>query len=74
LLDRSLFDVVQAKLTEQWSHRPPANRSKVLFIGIVVGDTGKQKARDQEPGAATAVTRSSYPDTAVGSVRRRFRV
>jgi hypothetical protein len=41
LLNRDLFEAVQAKLTEQWSHRTQAKqKSKALLAGIIFDDAG----------------------------------
>jgi DNA invertase Pin-like site-specific DNA recombinase len=41
LLDRELFDAVQAKLTEQWSHRTATrNKSAALLSGLLFDDAG----------------------------------
>ncbi|MEH6952552.1 recombinase family protein [Nitrobacter sp. NHB1] len=43
LLERSLFDAVQAKLTEQWSHRTRAKqKSKALLSGLLFDDAGNR--------------------------------
>lgn len=43
LLERSLFDAVQAKLTEQWSHRTKARqKSKALLSGLLFDDAGNR--------------------------------
>lgn len=43
LLERSLFDAVQAKLTEQWSHRTRARqKSKALLTGLLFDDVGNR--------------------------------
>ncbi|WP_319798206.1 recombinase family protein [Nitrobacter sp.] len=43
LLERSLFEAVQAKLTEQWSHRTRARqKSKALLTGLLVDDAGNR--------------------------------
>jgi hypothetical protein len=43
LLERSLFDAVQAKLTEQWSHRTRARqKSKALLSGLLFDDAGNR--------------------------------
>ena len=41
LLDRELFEAVQAKLTEQWSHRTATrNKSAALLSGLLFDDAG----------------------------------
>ncbi|RYE40281.1 MAG: recombinase family protein, partial [Hyphomicrobiales bacterium] len=41
LLDRDLFEAVQAKLTEQWSHRTHTKqKSKALLAGLIFDDAG----------------------------------
>ena len=41
LLDRELFEAVQAKLTEQWSHRTVTrNKSAALLSGLLFDDAG----------------------------------
>ena len=41
LLDRALFDAVQTKLTEQWSHRTTTrSRSSALLRGLLFDDAG----------------------------------
>ena len=41
LLDRDLFDAVQAKLTEQWTHRTHTKqKSKALLSGLIFDDSG----------------------------------
>jgi hypothetical protein len=41
LLDRELFEAVQAKLTEQWSHRTATrNKSAALLSGLLFDDVG----------------------------------
>ncbi|EAQ35309.1 resolvase [Nitrobacter sp. Nb-311A] len=43
LLERSLFDAVQAKLAEQWSHRTRARqKSKALLSGLLFDDAGNR--------------------------------
>jgi len=43
LLERSLFEAVQAKLTEQWSHRTRARqKSKALLTGLLFDDAGNR--------------------------------
>ena len=43
LLDRELFDAVQAKLTQQWSHRTTArSKSAALLSGLLFDDAGCQ--------------------------------
>jgi site-specific DNA recombinase len=43
LLDRSLFDAVQARLTEQWSHRTISKqKSKALLSGLLFDDAGNK--------------------------------
>ena len=43
LLERPLFDAVQAKLTEQWSHRTRARqKSKALLSGLLFDDAGNR--------------------------------
>jgi hypothetical protein len=43
LLDRSLFDAVQARLTEQWSHRTISRqKSKALLSGLLFDDAGNK--------------------------------
>ena len=42
LLDRNLFDKVQARLTEQWSHRTVTRtRSAALLAGLLFDDAGQ---------------------------------
>ena len=41
LMDRELFDAVQTKLTEQWSHRTIARTKSVsLLSGLLFDDAG----------------------------------
>ncbi len=41
ILDRELFEAVQAKLTEQWSHRTATrNKSAALLSGLLFDDAG----------------------------------
>ena len=43
LLERSLFEAVQAKLTEQWSHRTRTRqKSKALLSGLLFDDAGNR--------------------------------
>jgi DNA invertase Pin-like site-specific DNA recombinase len=43
LLERSLFEAVQAKLTEQWSHRTRARqKSKACLTGLLFDDVGNR--------------------------------
>jgi DNA invertase Pin-like site-specific DNA recombinase len=43
LLDRELFDAVQAKLTEQWSHRTTKRiRSQAPLCGLLYDDAGNE--------------------------------
>ncbi|ACI92090.1 recombinase [Afipia carboxidovorans OM5] len=43
LLERSLFEAVQAKLTEQWSHRTRARqKSEALLTGLLFDDAGNR--------------------------------
>ena len=45
LLDRELFEAVQAKLTEQWSHRTATrNKSAALLSGLLFDDAGHPMA------------------------------
>ncbi len=45
LLDRELFEAVQAKLTEQWSHRTVTrNKSAALLSGLLFDDAGHPMA------------------------------
>jgi site-specific DNA recombinase len=45
LLDRELFEAVQAKLTEQWSHRTVIrNKSGALLSGLLFDDAGHPMA------------------------------
>jgi site-specific DNA recombinase len=45
LLDRELFEAVQAKLTEQWSHRTVIrNKSAALLCGLLFDDAGHPMA------------------------------
>ncbi len=45
LLDRELFDAVQTKLTEQWSHRTVTrNKSAALLAGLLFDDAGHPMA------------------------------
>jgi site-specific DNA recombinase len=43
LLDRALFEAVQARLTEQWSHRTHTKqKSKALLAGLIFDDAGNR--------------------------------
>jgi DNA invertase Pin-like site-specific DNA recombinase len=43
LLDRSLFDAVQAQLSDQWSHRTTSReKSKALLAGLLFDDAGNK--------------------------------
>jgi hypothetical protein len=43
LLERSLFETVQAKLTEQWSHRTRVRqKSRALLSGLLFDDAGNR--------------------------------
>jgi hypothetical protein len=56
LLDRALFDAVQAKLSEQWSHRTRTRqRSKALLCGLLYDDAGNKMHRlDKAAGIGRA--------------------
>ena len=52
LLERELFDAVQARLTQQWSHRTVARlKSRALLAGLLFDDAG-------HPMAATHTTKN----------------
>ena len=78
LLDRSLFDAVQAKLTEQWSHRTTSKqKSKALLSGLLFDDaenrmiaTHATKNRVRYRYYISQPLQRGQSDAAVGSVSR----
>jgi hypothetical protein len=76
LLDRSLFDAVQAKLTEQWSHRTTSKqKSKTLLSGLLFDDaenrmiaTHATKNRVRYRYYISQPLQRGQSDAAVGSV------
>ncbi len=43
LLDRTLFDAVQTRFTEQWAHRTTTRiRSQALLAGLLFDDAGQR--------------------------------
>jgi site-specific DNA recombinase len=78
LLDRSLFEAVQAKLTEQWSHRTTARqRSTGLLSGLLYDDAGNAmipthatKNRVRYRYYISRPLRRGHSDAPVGSVPR----
>ena len=78
LLDRSLFDAVQAKLTQQWPHRTTSKqKSKALLSGLLSDDAGNKmiathatKNRVRYRYYISQPLQRGHSDTAVGSVFR----
>jgi site-specific DNA recombinase len=78
LLDRALFDAVQAKLSEQWSHRTRTRqRSKVLLSGLLYDDAGNKmipthatKNRVRYPYYISGPLQRGHSDKPIGSVSR----
>ena len=78
LLERSLFDAVQAKLTEQWSHRTRARqKSKALLSGLLFDDAGNRmipthatKNRVRYRYYISQPRQRGYSDDPVGSISR----
>lgn len=78
LLDRSLFDAVQDKLTTQWAHRTTARfKSRALLSGLLFDDAGQRmvsthatKNRIRYRYYVSAPCIRGPTDEAVGSVRR----
>jgi hypothetical protein len=75
LLDRSLFDAVQAKLTEQWSHRTTSKqKSKALLSGLLFDDAENRMiathATKNRVRYRYYIPQPGQSDAAVGSVSR----
>ena len=78
LLDRSLFDAVQAKLTEQWSHGTRTKqRSRVLLSGLLYDDAGNKmipthatKNRVRYRYYISRPLQRGHSDALIGSVSR----
>jgi DNA invertase Pin-like site-specific DNA recombinase len=78
LLDRALFDAVQAKLSEQWSHRTRTRqRSKVLLSGLLYDDAGNKmipthatKNRVRYRYYISGPLQRGHSDKPIGSVSR----
>jgi site-specific DNA recombinase len=78
LLDRTLFEAVQAKLTEQWSHRTTTRqRSTGLLSGLLYDDAGDTmipthatKNRVRYRYYISRPLRRGHSDAPVGSVSR----
>ncbi len=72
-MDRELFDAVQAKLTEQWSHRTVTRtRSASLAVRVAVRRCRSphgSDTRDQEPGALSVLRVAT---SSSGRCRRRL--
>ncbi len=78
LLERSLFEAVQAKLTEQWSHRTRARqKSKALLSGLLFDDAGNRmipthatRNRVRYRYYISQPLQRGYSDDPVGSISR----
>ena len=78
LLDPALFDAVQAKLSEQWSHRTRTRqRSKVLLSGLLYDDAGNKmipthatKNRVRYRYYISGPLQRGHSDKPIGSVSR----
>ena len=78
LLDRDLFDAVQAKLTEQWTHRTQTKqKSKALLAGIIFDDAGTRmiptyaiKNRVRYRYYISQPIRRTLSEASVGSIAR----
>ncbi len=78
LLDRTLFDAVQTRLTEQWAHRTTARiRSQALLAGLLFDDAGQRmvstyasRNRVRHRYYTSAPCIRGPTDEALGSVRR----
>ncbi len=78
LLERSIFDAVQTKLTEQWSHRTRARqKSKALLSGLLFDDAGNRmipthatKNRVRYRYYISQPRQRGYSDDPVGSISR----
>lgn len=78
LLERSLFDAVQAKLTEQWSHRTRARqKSRALLTGLLFDDAGNRmipthatRNRVRYRYYMSQPLQRGHPDDPVGSISR----
>lgn len=78
LLERSLFEAVQTKLTEQWSHRTRARqKSKALLTGLLFDDAGNRmiathatKNRVRYRYYISRPLQRAHSDDPVGSISR----
>ena len=78
LLDRALFDAVQQRLTEQWSHRTTTRiRTRALLAGLLFDDAGHRmiltyssRDRVRHRYYVSAPCIRGTPDKSVGSITR----
>jgi hypothetical protein len=78
LLDRTLFEAVQQKLTEQWSHRTTTRiRTRALLAGLLFDDAGHRmiltyasRDRVRHHYYVSAPCIRGQADTPIGSVNR----
>ncbi|WP_425909812.1 recombinase family protein [Nitrobacter sp. TKz-YC02] len=78
LLDRTLFDLVQQRLTEQWSHRTTTRiRTRALLAGLLFDDAGHRmiltyssRDRVRHRYYVSAPCIRGQADTPIGSVTR----
>jgi hypothetical protein len=60
IMDRALFDAVQQKLTEQWSHRNHAKtKSDHLLTGLLFDDAGHRMVRPTPLSSGSAIATMS---------------